>query len=84
MKKERTLKQNQEVTPEAAPAPRPSAPRLAYTAAESAALLGYENVVTIHRLVKRGLLHPSRATRNFIFPAWELERFLHENTKAAA
>lgn len=55
--------------------------RLAYTAAEAASMLGDLNVVTIHRLVRRGLLNPSRATRNFIFPAWELERFLRDNTK---
>lgn len=61
----------------------PSVPRLAFTAAELAASLGYENVVTVHRLVKRGLLNPSRATRNFIFPAWEVDRFLRANTKAA-
>ena len=60
----------------------PSMPRLAFTASEVAASLGYENVVTVHRLVKRGLLNPSRATRNFVFPAWEVERFLRENTKA--
>ena len=83
------MKQNQAAktatTEQQAPtaATRPTVPRLAFTAAEVAASLGYENVVTIHRLVKRGLLNPSRATRNFIFPAWELERFLRANTKVS-
>lgn len=59
----------------------PVVPRLALTALETADALGYDSVVTIHRLVKRGLLHPSRATRNFVFPVWEIERFLRDNVK---
>jgi len=33
---------------------------------------------TIHRLVRRGLLKPNRATRHLIFPLEELNRFLRE------
>lgn len=34
------------------------------------------SVPTIHRLVRRGLLKPNRATRLLIFPLAELDRFL--------
>lgn len=36
------------------------------------------SAVSVDRLVKRGLLRPSRATRRPMFPTWELERFLRE------
>jgi excisionase family DNA binding protein len=36
------------------------------------------SVPTMHRLVKRGLLKPNRATRHLIFPVSELDRFLNE------
>jgi hypothetical protein len=53
--------------------------RLAYTREEAARVLG-QSPATIDRLARRGLLHPSRATRRPIYPHWELERFLHETT----
>jgi hypothetical protein len=40
--------------------------------------LGGLSVPTMHRLVKRGLLRPNRATRHLLFPLVELERFLRE------
>lgn len=36
--------------------------------------------ISLDRLVKRGLLRPSRATRRPLFPVWELERFLRETS----
>ena len=33
---------------------------------------------TLHRLVKRGLIKPSRALRHYIFSRAELDRFLRE------
>ena len=53
--------------------------RLAYTREEAAEILG-QSPATIDRLARRGLLHPSRATRRPIYPRWELERFLRETT----
>ena len=44
----------------------------------AAAYLGGLSVPTMHRLVKRGLLRPNRATRHLLFPVAELERFLRE------
>jgi len=52
--------------------------RLALTRQEAAAALGFKNAITLDRLVKRGLLHPSKATRRPLFPVAELERFLRE------
>ena len=54
-------------------------PRLAYTTEEASAMLGV-HPVTLQRLVRRGLLHPARATRNFLFPSGELDRFLRDNS----
>ena len=34
------------------------------------------SVPTIHRLVKRGLIRPNRATRKLLFSVMELDRFL--------
>ena len=39
---------------------------------------------TLDRLVERGLLHPSRATRRPLFAISELERFLRETTVVIA
>jgi excisionase family DNA binding protein len=33
---------------------------------------------TLHRLIKRGLLRPNRATRHLLFPIAELDRFLRD------
>lgn len=52
--------------------------KLALTRVEAAAALGFKNPITIDRLVKRGLLKPSRATRRPLFSIEELQRFLRE------
>lgn len=52
-------------------------PKLALTRTEAAMALGIKPI-TVDRLTKRGLLHPSRATRRPLYPVWELERFLRE------
>ena len=44
----------------------------------AAAYLGGRSLLTVHRLVKRGLLKPNRATRHLLFPVAELERFLRD------
>jgi len=53
--------------------------KLAYSRHEAAEVLGI-SAITVDRLVKRGLLKPSRATRRPLFPVWEIERFLRETT----
>jgi len=53
--------------------------KLALTRAEAAQALGIASV-TIDRLTKRGLMHPSRATRRPLYPVWEIERFLRETS----
>lgn len=55
--------------------------KLALSRIEAAEVLGV-SAVSIDRLVKRGLLNPSRATRRPLFPIWELERFLRDTSKA--
>ena len=50
-------------------------PRMAYTMAETAQLLGV-SYITIWRLLKRGLLRSSTALRHKLVPASEIERFL--------
>jgi predicted site-specific integrase-resolvase len=59
--------------------PKPSKPQLALSRAQTAEALGV-SAITVDRLVKRGLLKPSRATRRPLFPVWEIERFLRETT----
>ena len=54
--------------------------KLAYSRVEAADVLGI-SAVSIDRLVKRGLLRPSRATRRPLFAVWELERFLRETSE---
>jgi hypothetical protein len=58
-----------------------SAPKLALTRTEAAKAIG-QSAVTIDRLTKRGLLHPSRATRRPVYPIWEIERFLRDTSRA--
>ena len=58
---------------------QPFPPKLALTRHESAKALGL-SVETIDRLVKRKLLHPSRATRRPLYSVQEIERFLRETT----
>jgi hypothetical protein len=55
------------------------APKLALSRVEAADSLNI-SPVTIDRLVKRGLLRPSRALRRPLFPIAEIERFLRETT----
>jgi len=50
-------------------------PRLAYTMQETADILGV-SYITVHRLLKRGLLKSSTALRHKLIPASEIERFL--------
>ena len=45
---------------------------------EARQYLGGLSVPTMHRLIKRGLLKPNRATRHLLFPMSELERFLRD------
>jgi len=35
------------------------------------------SVITLRRLVDKGLIHPNRATRHLLFPVAELDRFLN-------
>ncbi len=53
--------------------------KLAYSRTEAAETLGI-SAITVDRLVKRGLLKPSRATRRPLFPLWEIERFLRDTS----
>lgn len=53
--------------------------KLAFTRTEAAKLIS-QSPATVDRLTKRGLLHPSRATRRPLYPLAELERFLRETT----
>jgi len=48
-----------------------------YKRAEAATYLGVAKI-TIDRLTKRGLLHPSRALRHPIYSKDDLDRFLRE------
>jgi hypothetical protein len=56
-------------------------PKLAVNRIEAARMIGV-SAPTLDRLVERGLLKPSRATRRPLFPISELERFLAETTTA--
>jgi hypothetical protein len=50
---------------------------LAFTREHAAAMLDISKV-SLDRLVKRGIIHPSRALRRPLFPLAELKRFLDE------
>lgn len=50
-------------------------PRLAFTMREAAAIIGV-SYITMHRLLKRRLIHSSTAVGRKIIPRTELERFL--------
>lgn len=54
-----------------------SIPKIAYTRVEAAQALGI-SPPSLDRLVKRGLLRPSRALYRPLFSLQELERFLRE------
>ena len=53
--------------------------KVAYSRKEAAEFLGI-SLATLDRVTKRGLLHPSRATRRPIYFIEELKRFLRETT----
>ena len=57
-------------------------PKLALNRIETAEAIG-QSPATIDRLTKRGLLHPSRATRRPLYAIKEIERFLKATTPAA-
>jgi excisionase family DNA binding protein len=58
----------------------PALPRQAYTMQETADILGI-SYMTVHRLLKRGLLKSSSALRHKLIPASEIERFLKDTLK---
>ncbi len=49
-----------------------------YTIKEAAESLGV-SVMSVRRLVQRGLLKPNRTIGKLLFPARELDRFVAEN-----
>ena len=57
----------------------PPLPRLAYTMQETAKILGV-SYITVHRLLKRGLLKSSTALRHKLIPFTEIQRFLKATT----
>jgi hypothetical protein len=59
------------------------APKLALTRVEAADALDV-SLATLDRLVKRGLLRPSRALRRPLFAIAEIERFLRETSTPVA
>jgi hypothetical protein len=61
---------------------RNQVPKLALNRIETAEAIG-QSPATIDRLTKRGLLHPSRATRRPLYAIKEIERFLKATTPAA-
>lgn len=58
----------------------PTLPRLAYTMQETAKILGV-SYITVHRLIKRGLLRSSTALRHKLISLTEIERFLKATTE---
>ena len=54
---------------------KPALPKLAYSMKEAAQVLGV-SYITVHRLIKRGLLRSSSALRHKLIPVTEVERFL--------
>ena len=59
------------------------APKLALTRVEAADALDV-SPATLDRLVKRGLLRPTRAVRRPLFSIAEIERFLRETSASVA
>jgi excisionase family DNA binding protein len=57
-------------------------PRLAFTMKETAAMLGV-SYITVHRLLKRGLLRSSLALRHKLIPLTEIQRFLRESVSVS-
>jgi len=68
--------ENQNSSPETS---QQGLPKLAFSRKEAATVLGV-SLISIDRLVKRGLLRPSLALRRPLFTIQELERFLKETT----
>jgi hypothetical protein len=58
---------------------KPFIEKKGFKRAEAATYLGV-TAVTIDRLTKRGLLHPSRALRHPIYSRDDLDRFLRETS----
>ena len=56
---------------------KPALPKLAFSMQESADALGV-SYISVHRLLKRGLLKSSTALRRKLIPASELARFLND------
>ena len=54
---------------------RPKTERLAYSMKEAAEALGV-SYISMHRMLKRGLIRSSSAMRTKVIPKAELERFL--------
>jgi hypothetical protein len=61
--------------------PKPSVEKKGFKRAEAAVYLGVAKI-TIDRLTKRGLLHPSRALRHPIYSRDDLDRFLRDTSGA--
>ncbi|MGP8236670.1 MAG: helix-turn-helix domain-containing protein [Limisphaerales bacterium] len=59
---------------------KPFVEKKGFKRAEAATYLGV-TPVTIDRLTKRGLLHPSRALRHPIYSRDDLDRFLRETSE---
>jgi len=59
--------------------PKPYIEKKGFKRAEAAIYLGVARI-TIDRLTKRGLLHPSRALRHPIYSKDDLDRFLRETS----
>jgi len=81
------LKENEQLTKPRAPRhchtnaweTKTSVEKKGFKRAEAATYLGV-TAVTIDRLTKRGLLHPSRALRHPIYSRDDLDRFLRETS----
>ena len=66
-------------TPEPPPTPA-NIIKLAVNRQTAAEMLSVSDT-TFYRLIKRGLIHPVKATRNPIFSVKELQRFLDDTTR---
>jgi excisionase family DNA binding protein len=71
---------HQSSSPAFATTDQKSLPRLAYTTKEAAEILGM-SPGTIYKLIIRGLLKSSCATRTKIISRTEIERFLRETSR---
>lgn len=81
---DRVLQKLEAIIPRSSPSkPKPvlNDSRMQVGLAEAARMLGCSSA-TLYRLVQRGLIHPNRATRRYLFPIKELERFIAECSSA--